>query len=48
MPPTHNYNNPSVAFRVNGVTDQNSQRFFVSIHSPQLKLLLTYTIGYLR
>lgn len=42
MPLTHNYNNPSVAFRVNGVTDQNSQRFFVGTRSFQLKLLLTW------
>lgn len=32
MPLTHNYNNPSVPFHINGVTDQNSQRFFVSIY----------------
>ena len=24
MPVTHNYNNPSVPFRINGVTDQNA------------------------
>lgn len=29
MPVTHNYNDPSVPFRINGVTDQNAQRFFV-------------------
>ncbi|EKM57181.1 uncharacterized protein PHACADRAFT_160711 [Phanerochaete carnosa HHB-10118-sp] len=28
MPLTHNYINPSVPFTVNGVTDQDSQRFF--------------------
>ena len=30
MPATHNYNNPSVPFVVNGVLDHNAQRFFVS------------------
>ncbi|KAJ3552372.1 hypothetical protein NM688_g4185 [Phlebia brevispora] len=28
IPATVNYNNPSVPFHINGVTDQNSQRFF--------------------
>ena len=45
MPADVNYNNPSVSFKVNGVTDQNSQRFFVSALILSAPTLIDFSFG---